>query len=171
MTFIAFEGGNGVGKTTQVKMLTEAMERNGLSIISTKEPYRDYVYRDVDPMCRMFLQMSARWEHLQEVIWPNIRGKIIVTDRYIDSTYVYQGIMGGVPLIYIDEVVQMIEAPSPDITFILHDDSDLGAAYLKVRRHNPNRKYIVIDSSRDAQEVHKMILFYLRKDCNIHLEH
>jgi dTMP kinase len=105
--FIVFEGGEGVGKSTQIKMLANALKKQKIPFIVTREPGGTPVGEKLrkilkqDPMAALtevFILQASRYEHIHQVILPALRaGKIVLCDRYVDSTLVYQSLVKGVP--------------------------------------------------------------------------
>jgi dTMP kinase len=101
--FITFEGGDGTGKSTQVRLLTEWVAEQGRAVVSTREPggtevgtaLRDIVLHhrgDVDPRAEALLYAADRAQHIGTLVRPALeRGDVVVQDRYIDSSVAYQG--------------------------------------------------------------------------------
>ena len=128
--FITFEGGEGSGKSTQVALLAERLRGAGLETVVTREPggtplgesIRDLVLSAApEPVTELLLFAASRAEHVAKVIRPALaHGSWVVCDRFIDSTRVYQGRLGGVP----DPLIRTIEAETvaptfPDLTLVL----------------------------------------------------
>ena len=108
--FVTFEGPEGAGKSTQVRMLTESLLRDGYWVCRTREPggtplgerVRDLLLSkttvDMTPATEALLHTAARAQHVHDVIRPALqRGEIVLCDRFVDSTLAYQGGGGGVP--------------------------------------------------------------------------
>lgn len=102
--FIAFEGGDGAGKSTQVARLAEALESRGLTILRTREPggtpigeklrslVLDHGHGHIDAHTEALIFAASRAAHASQVIRPALaRGDVVLTDRYIDSSVAYQG--------------------------------------------------------------------------------
>lgn len=102
--FVVFEGGDGTGKTTQIRLLRSAVERDGHLAVVTREPggtrlgeqVRDLLLarssEDMDPRTEALLYAAARAQHVREVIVPALeRGSVVLCDRYVDSSIAYQG--------------------------------------------------------------------------------
>lgn len=102
--FIAFEGGDGAGKSTQAARLAEALESRGLSVLRTREPggtpigeklrslVLDHGHGHIDARTEALIFAASRAAHAEQVIRPALeRGGIVLTDRYIDSSVAYQG--------------------------------------------------------------------------------
>jgi dTMP kinase len=129
--FITFEGIDGSGKSTQLVRLKERLEQAGRSVLVTRNPggtelgmqLRKILLHHpgyVDPMCEMMLYMADRAQHLTEVIEPALNeGKVILCDRFVDSTLAYQGYGRGLSL---EAIWQMNDLATrkrlPDLTFL-----------------------------------------------------
>lgn len=128
--FITFEGGEGAGKTTQVARLAERLRLGGIETIVTREPggtplgeaIRDVVLgNSPEPVTELLLFAAARAEHVARVIRPALaHGTWVLCDRFIDSTRVYQGVLGGVAPDLIRAIEAHAVAPTfPALTFVL----------------------------------------------------
>ncbi|MDI1226915.1 MAG: dTMP kinase [bacterium] len=138
--FITLEGGEGTGKSTQVKMLGAALSSAGVDAVLTREPggtdqaerIRNLmIQRDAgnfDPLTEAMLMMSARREHLVNKIWPSMeQGKWVVSDRFVDSTRAFQGYGMGLDQGLIDRIYEMIAGVfQPDLTFVFDIDAEKG---------------------------------------------
>ena len=136
--FITFEGGEGVGKSTQAKRLAERIKRNDISVIVTREPGGTPVGEDVrglilkdrpkDPVTELLLFAAARAEHMTSVIRPALdEGTWVISDRFIDSTRVYQGKLYGLEPEFISLLERYTVAPDfPDLTLILDLPANAG---------------------------------------------
>ena len=142
--FITFEGGEGSGKTTQIQRLKDWIEENyaQFSICLTREPggtedaevIRGLLLNGVtqkwQPATEAMLVSASRHEHVVHVIQPALlNGDIVICDRFVDSTHVYQGFVGGVS----DDVLDGLDKLScnglvPDLTLLLDVDSNVGLA-------------------------------------------
>ena len=102
--FITFEGIEGSGKTTQIIMLVEVLKAKGIPYVTTREPggtkiseaIRDLLlnpeFMEMKPETELLLYCASRAQHTAELILPALEeGKIVISDRYFDSTYAYQG--------------------------------------------------------------------------------
>ena len=132
--FITFEGGEGVGKTTQIKHLKRHLKDNGHDIILTREPGGTPAAEEIrsllshpayggkwTPEAEAMLLFAARAMHIKEVIAPALQqGQIVICDRYTDSTRVYQSHLQGLGMDFIDNLEkQIVGKYKPDLTFIL----------------------------------------------------
>lgn len=101
-TFIAFEGGDGAGKSTQVTRLAAALEEAGREVVRTRQPggtalgsaLRDLVLHGdaITPRAEALIFAADKAQHVEEVILPSLeRGAVVITDRYTDSSIAYQG--------------------------------------------------------------------------------
>ncbi len=146
--FITFEGGEGAGKSTQAALLAKGLSGAGLSVLLTREPGGSpgaEIIRHVllSGAARRFgagtealLFAAARADHLDTVIKPALQsGQWVICDRFIDSTRVYQGLVGKVDLPFIRGLEKLtVGASRPDLTFILDLPAEIGLARAQARR-------------------------------------
>lgn len=143
--FITFEGGEGVGKSTQVKRLLTRLNRNSVAAVRTREPggtpkaeaVRAFILQGRSeswgPGAEAVLFAAARLDHVNQLIAPSLdAGKWVISDRFHDSTRAYQGLTGGVD----DKLIRGLEALAlngrmPDLTLVL--DMDPEAAFKRVQ--------------------------------------
>jgi dTMP kinase len=130
--FITFEGGEGVGKSTQVATLAARLSEQGLEVVRTREPggsaggeaIRDLLVRGAadrwSPVTETLLMYAARRDHVERVILPALsRGGVVVCDRFADSTRAYQGAAGGAPAGLIRSLEDhVLEGARPDLTLV-----------------------------------------------------
>ena len=194
---ITFEGGEGTGKSTQSKLLYDYLKSKTKDVILTREPggctesenIRNLLVKGNinkwDPITESLLHNAARREHIKNVIKPALlKNKIVICDRYIDSTMAYQGIGQGVNLNFLNilskEITENIVA---NVTFIFDIDPDISLKRAKKRDKNTNnryenfdisfhrdirnyfkslintnKRYILIDASNSIEEIHLKIL-------------
>lgn len=143
--FITFEGIEGSGKSTQIQMLKEFFEKKALKAFFTKEPGSSEIGKEIRsillnkenkiyPQTEIFLIFADRVQHVQEIIKPNLNeGKIVVSDRYYDSSVAYQGQREGISKIEIYELIENLDLPTPDITFLLDLPANVGLKRAKNR--------------------------------------
>ena len=145
--FITFEGGEGAGKSTQIKLLSKFLKTEGLSTKLTREPGGSNGGEDIrrllvegaidrwDPMAETLLHMAARRSHLVDLIEPALnRGKWVLCDRFADSTEAYQGSGQGLNLGFISELRRNILGEiEPELTFLLDISVNEGLARAMAR--------------------------------------
>ncbi|MCH8238764.1 MAG: dTMP kinase [Proteobacteria bacterium] len=138
--FITFEGGEGAGKSTQVKLLAERLRDAAYKVVETREPggtrrgeeIREFLLsgeaKNFGPMGEAVLFSAARAHHLNEVIRPALeRGDWVLCDRFSDSTAAYQGAAGGVKPGLIRALERVaVDRNMPDMTFILDLPPEVG---------------------------------------------
>ncbi|HEX2294061.1 MAG TPA: dTMP kinase [Actinomycetota bacterium] len=192
--FVVFEGGDGSGKSTQMAALVRWLEARGADVVTTREPGGTEIGRHIrevllDPACdamdartEALLYAADRAQHVAEVIRPALEaGKIVVSDRFIDSSLAYQGVARDLGL---EEVYRISRWATddlmPDVVFFLSMDSRLGlrridgnpdrieledsafhdkvgAAYLELAQRYPDR-FVVLDANRPQSEVHQDVV-------------
>jgi len=145
--FISFEGGEGAGKSTQVKRLGARLQAEGHEMVLTREPggspgaesIRDIVLRgDADrwsPVTETLLMYAARRDHIERVIRPALaRGAYVVCDRFADSTRAYQGAAGGTDPGLIQALeTYVLEDVRPDLTLVFDLPAEVGLARAHAR--------------------------------------
>ncbi|MDR2610731.1 MAG: dTMP kinase [Clostridiales Family XIII bacterium] len=191
--FITFEGTDGSGKSTQIRLLEKALISGGFDPVVTREPggtrigelirsiILDTGNTEISDVAEMMLYAASRAQHVDEVIRPNLEaGRIVISDRFVDSSIAYQGGARG-----LGNAVQEVNAYAvrdcvPDLTFFLlsdpvklferieRKDADrieaeglevqraARAAYEKIAAEDRGR-VVVIDASRPANEIHAEI--------------
>ena len=133
--FITFEGGDGCGKTTQIKLLDEYLQNKGYRTLLTREPgskglgikLREILLNydgEVSPTCESFLFLADRAQHVDCIIKPALKdGIIVLCDRHTDSTVAYQGYGRGLDLDQIHELNKIATSGlKPDLTIVLDVD-------------------------------------------------
>ena len=130
--FISFEGGEGSGKTTQVNKLAQLLADRNIKVITTREPggtpeaekIRDWLVQreggNWTPMAECLLLYAARSMHVEHVIKPALaKGKVVISDRFSDSTLAYQGYGRGIDPAVIKDLDKLVLGGfKPDLTFI-----------------------------------------------------
>jgi dTMP kinase len=138
--FITLEGGEGAGKSTQIKSLAEYFKNAGREVVVTREPGGTPAAEHIRQLlvngdtgrysasAEALLNYAARDSHLRNVIRPALAaGKTVLCDRFMDSTRVYQGVAGDCPQDLIAALEkQIIGGTMPDLTFIFDLDPALG---------------------------------------------
>jgi dTMP kinase len=131
--FITMEGGEGVGKSTNIAVMRKLLEQRGIAINLTREPggtklaerLRDLLLEvsqeTVDPISELLMLFAARRQHLCEVILPAIdAGTWVISDRFTDATYAYQGAGRGMSANLIAQLESIVQGERrPDYTFLL----------------------------------------------------
>jgi len=131
--FITFEGCDGTGKSTQIKLLEDHLSALGKSCVLTREPGGTKLGRHIrrvllevgnQPIAsptELFLYLADRAQHVQEIIMPALaQGKVVLCDRHTDSTMAYQGYGRGIDLELLTRLNKMASCDlSPDLTFLL----------------------------------------------------
>ncbi|WP_092484004.1 dTMP kinase [Candidatus Ichthyocystis hellenicum] len=133
--FITLEGLDGVGKSVQASWLSDYLMKNGRSVVTTREPggtsYGEqlrsfFLGMDICVEAEFFLILSIRLQHVYEKISPAlISGKDVVCERFMDSTYAYQGGGGGMSYQKIFAIEQELSLPTVDLTFFLDAPCDV----------------------------------------------
>ena len=194
---ITFEGGEGSGKTTQSQILYNTLKEKGFEVIKTREPggtkfaetIREILVQGesnkINNISELLLFAAARADHVQKVIKECLQdNKIVICDRFTDSTLAYQGYAGNLDLDLVKEVNRIsIGEISPDLTFIFDIDPTLGIeralgennketrfeekdimyhkkirdGYMDIARDNPDR-CVVINGTIDIEQISKKIL-------------
>ncbi len=139
-SFISFEGGDGAGKSTQIKLLATALTRAGHEVVVTREPggtegaeaIRDLLVKGAtdrwSPLTESLLMFAARADHLEKVIKPAVaRGAIVISDRFADSSMAYQGLAGSVGADRIETLYDLVvREHGPILTLILDTPAEEG---------------------------------------------
>ncbi|MDR2312130.1 MAG: dTMP kinase [Brucellaceae bacterium] len=145
---ITFEGGEGAGKSTQILALADHLRAQGFEVIVTREPggsagaeaVRHVILSGAaetyGPAMEALLFAAARSDHVDQKIRPAIEaGQIVLCDRFIDSSRVYQGVSGNLDPQFMQSVERIaIDGTMPDLTFILDIPADKGLARAGLRR-------------------------------------
>ena len=191
--FITIEGPEGSGKSSVTKKVAERLEKEGYDIVFTREPGGTDISEQIrniildknntkmDPMTEAMLYAASRRQHLVEKVWPlSKEGKIVISDRYLDSSLAYQG---GARGLGIDNILQLnnfaTEGSFPDLTLLFDIDPRIGLKRIaananrevnrldleKIEFHDSVRKtflllanrfkdrYVIIDASKPFDEV------------------
>ena len=199
--FITFEGIEGCGKTTQIKLLNEYLQSKGFKTILTREPggttigdkirqiLLDPANKKMHPLTELLLYGASRAQHVEELIRPALsEGKIVLCDRYSDSTTAYQGAARRVD----KKILASLDAIAtsglvPDITIVVDVAPTVGLSrvagrgapdrfeqetlafhervrqgYFTLAKGNPKRVKIV-DGSKEIEEVHGEIIKVIEK--------
>ncbi len=195
--FITLEGGEGAGKSTQVRLLADALNGNGHSVLLTREPggapgaeaIRTLLVEGAanrwDGVTEALLHSAARRDHLVNTVWPALEvGKVVISDRFADSTLAYQGYGHGVDRAVIDALYRATAGDfKPHLTLILDLPVEEGLAraagragketryesmdrafherlrqgFLAIAKAEPQRCK-VIDAAQSVETIHRGIL-------------
>lgn len=191
--FITFEGGEGSGKSSALRLLDERLRAEGYQTVLTREPggtpiaeqirnvILDKANTAMDSRTEALLYAASRRQHLVEKVWPAIKeGKLVLCDRYLDSSLAYQG---GARGLGIDNVLNVnlfaTEGTFPDLTLLFDIEPELGleriaknasrevnrldlekiefhrgvrATFLSLAKRYPER-FVVLDASKSLPEV------------------
>jgi dTMP kinase len=199
--FVTFEGGEGVGKTTQIALLARAFEKEGRRVVVTREPggsalanrirslLLDPKMHGLVPLAELFLYEASRAQHVHDVVAPALAaGRVVICDRFADSTIVYQGAgrkLGAALVASLNQVAT--GGLKPDLTLLLDLDPRIGLArvgargildrmekekltfhralrkgYLALAKKEP-RRVKVMDASQSRDQLHESILAAVRR--------
>ena len=196
--FITFEGGEGCGKSTQIAALKARLEAMGKKVVQTREPggtalgesVRNLLQYDdagqgMSPEAELLLFAASRAQHVRELIAPAIaEGQIVLCDRFLDSTTVYQGVARAIDSKKVDTINQFaIGDTNPDLTILIDLPPEIGLArvharsdgqldrmekeaieffqavrqgYLDLAKSEPKR-FLVLDGSQSVEELETQI--------------
>ena len=200
--FISLEGSEGAGKSTLIDSLKKFFKKNKIEFLFTREPgatkegeiLREILLDksiEIDPYTETFLLMADRLQHANKIVIPALAEDInVLSDRYIDSTYAYQGAGRGISQKYLDQIIEPLNLPMPELTIYLdlpveeglkrakyRDELDrfeeenikfferIRSFYLEQAKKNPNR-FLIIDSSKDKEEVFEISKNLILKKLN-----
>ncbi len=137
--FLTFEGADGSGKSTQARRLFEALKAEGRDVVLTREPGGSTGAEEIrrllvegDPgrwsaETEILLFFAARRDHLERTILPALaRGAIVISDRFSDSTRVYQGAARGELRALVDTMHALMIGKEPDLTLVIDIDAETG---------------------------------------------
>ncbi len=164
--FITLEGGEGAGKSTQVRRLAVALRQRGLEVVTTREPGGSPGAEEIrgllvtggagrwSPVTETLLHFAARRDHLERTVWPALeRGAWVISDRFADSTLAYQGYgLGFSQDIIIRLYANVIGKFYPDITLILDLPAEAGLARAKARSAADRYEEMDLDFHRRLRE-------------------
>jgi dTMP kinase len=196
--FITFEGGEGCGKSTQIAALKARLEALGKTVVQTREPggtalgesvrkllQYDDAGQGMSPEAELLLFAASRAQHVRELIAPAIaEGQIVLCDRFLDSTTVYQGVARAIDSKKVDTINQFaIGDTKPDLTILIDLPPEIGLArvharsdgkldrmekeaieffqavrqgYLDLAKSEPKR-FLVVDGSQSVEELETQI--------------
>ncbi|MBQ4511488.1 MAG: dTMP kinase [Anaerolineaceae bacterium] len=203
--FITFEGPDGSGKTTQLNGLMPVLEKQGLDVIRTREPggteigdqirsvIMDMKNKSMTPRAEILLFCASRAQLVEELIRPSLAaGKIILCDRYADSTMAYQGYGHGLDREALGQLLHFATGGlKPDLTLLFDIPSEAGLrrrlsnheewnrmddyalqfhervrnGYLEMAAAEPDR-YVIINADRSKEEIHKEVVLTVMRKLN-----
>jgi dTMP kinase len=169
--FITFEGGDGTGKSTQIRLLERHLTAQGKSCLTTREPggtslgqllrkiLLERGNRPLSSSTELFLYLADRAQHVHEVIAPAItQGKIVLSDRHTDSTVAYQGYGRGFDVQLLLSLNRIASQDlTPDITFLLDCPVELGLSRTVHRRSGPSKAKSVDRFENENLEFHERV--------------
>lgn len=196
--FFTLEGGEGVGKSTVALEIEKILRQKEQDVLLTREPGGNLIAEKIrsiildntiNPKTEVLLFAAARIEHLQGTIIPALnKGQIVISDRYVDSSIVYQEMVKKID--FVTEINDFaIENAIPNQTFILNLDPEIALTrikdnqrevnrfdqedldfhkeiqkkFLKLARDNP--RFIIIDASQSPLEIALEIVGYMEQEC------
>lgn len=147
--FVTFEGCEGSGKSTQLRLLGEYLKASGADFLMTREPGGSAVSEEIRKIilntansgmcaeCEALLYAAARIQHLKEIVEPALSaGKLVICDRYVDSSFAYQGEARGLGMDFIEKINAFaIKNYPPDLTVFL----DISPDKAFERKHGADR--------------------------------
>ena len=204
--FITFEGPDGSGKTSQVNLAAAWLEKLGLNPVVTREPggtpigeeirrlVHDIRHTEMSSEAEILLYSASRAQHVAEVILPALKtGRLVLCDRFYDSTYAYQGYGRGLPMAPLQLITEFAtQHLVPDLTIYLDISPELGLqrrqrggevlnrldretlvfhqrvrqGYLQLIKVNPGR-WRLIDAAGTIEEVHRAVKDALTQALNL----
>ncbi len=196
--FISFEGGEGSGKSTQSKLLQKSILKISKKVLLTREPggtkssekIRNLIVKKnnhFEPLTELLLINAARNEHIKNMIIPNLKSnKIVICDRFVDSTYAYQVMGQKLNKKYFDLLNNIIvKKIIPEHTFLIKLNPQIGLKRSLARRNNEvkyeyfdlefhkkvldaylkiaksNSRVFIVDGSKNIKSIHKTIVDFL----------
>ena len=191
MKIISFEGIEGVGKSTQIELLKKFLEKNSKSVEVFREPgstlsgekIRDILLDDqydLSSKTELLLMFSARSELVNKKI-NNSTADYLLLDRFFDASLAYQGYGRNLSIELINKLVDFIDCPSPDLSFLIDISVEEGFArkindkidriessgndffnkvrngYIEIAKNNEDR-FIIINGSKTVDEIHNNII-------------
>lgn len=167
--FITFEGIEGSGKSTQIRLVAQRLQNRRLPVTVTREPggcplsdrIRDLLLnpeqKPMTPGAELFLYLAARAQHMAEVILPALAtGQTVLCDRFSDATTAYQGFARGIDPIFIKELNQFATAGRlPDVTLLLDLPAEEGLRRSRLRNRQAGEKTDRME--RESLDFHRRV--------------
>ena len=200
--FITLEGIEGSGKSTSLDTISKSLETRNIEFIVTKEPGGGPLGKDLRKMLldkktsissevELLLMMADRKNHIDNIVEPSLeKGVWVISDRYLDSSYAYQGGGRQIDVSKIDLLTELLKLPTPDLTLLFDLSPEIALqraknrseldrfesepmdfhqrireAYLTLANDNIER-YVVIDASKDIQNVKDQVQKQLNQFTN-----
>ena len=200
--FITLEGIEGSGKSTSLDTISKSLETHNIEFIVTKEPGGGPLGKDLRKMLldkktsissevELLLMMADRKNHIDNIVEPSLeKGVWVISDRYLDSSYAYQGGGRQIDVSKIDLLTELLKLPIPDLTLLFDLSPEIALqraknrseldrfesepmdfhqrireAYLTLANDNIER-YVVIDASKDIQNVKDQVQKQLNQFTN-----
>ena len=198
---ITFEGGEGTGKSTQAKLLLSSFKKITKNIILTREPggtINSELVRDIlvkkqnkewKPLSELLLINAARYEHINKLINPSLKKKVVICDRFIDSTIVYQVYAKGIDKKIFNFLNKLVtNGLKPQITFLIDLNPKKGLKRTLSRKNNEDRyenyniqfhykvreaflsvakknkkRIVVLDGNLSKEQLHRQIIKNINK--------
>ncbi|MCB9498275.1 MAG: dTMP kinase [Bacillales bacterium] len=163
--FISFEGTDGSGKTSVIKEVERYLKVAGYDVVTTREPggvsiseqvrnvIHDTENKEMDPVCEALLYAASRRQHLVQKVIPLLKeGKIVLCDRYIDSSLAYQGYARGIGIEKVKEINEFaIDGIYPDLTLFINVRPEVGLQ--RIFEHQASHEINRLDE--ESIEFHK----------------
>ena len=191
--FITLEGIEGSGKSTSLETITDYLDNLNIEFIVTKEPGGGPLGRDlrkilldkqsvITPEVELLLMMADRKDHLDNLVLPNLQNGVwIISDRYLDSSYAYQGGGRQIDTSKIDLLTKLLNLPMPDLTLLFDLSPEMALerakkrseldrfeseplafharirdAYKMLAQQDPNR-FVLIDATKNLESVQRQV--------------
>ncbi len=168
---VTFEGIEGSGKSTQAKLLYDRLKDLGVDCILTKEPGATYIGQKIREIllipqkeritkdAELFLYLADRAQHIEHVIKPALKEKkIVIVDRFTDSTIAYQGYGRGISIEFLEMLNKKVtDDIEPDITFLLDLDPEEGLKRAKARNTLNAKSSLEVRFEEEKIEFHKRV--------------
>lgn len=199
--FITFEGIDGSGKSTQLRKLADVLKQRGVKFVTTREPGGTQLGRElraafletretVAPMAELLAFAADRAQHVERLIRPALaEGKVVISDRYADATFAYQGAGREFSEDVVNQVIALATGGlKPDLTLFFDIKVETAIARMNSRSHNKNRmdeetgefysrvrdaylsiarrepeRLIVIDAERSIEQIHTDVVALVGK--------
>lgn len=175
--FITFEGCDGCGKTSVIQALSVELQKNGITPLVTREPGGSLIAEEIrniildrkntmmDPRTEALLYAASRRQHLAEIVLPALKeGKIVISDRYLDSSLAYQGYARNIG---IDAVYSInafaIDDTMPDITFFLDVRPEVALKRIAQNRDESEINRLDLEKLEFHNKVYDAYLLLLKK--------